>query len=293
MAAPLYFLPNCSKDAVAPAGNLNHKLLAERGLGHVFGEPGSTVRLKGLTVDTACSQLAGRGPGNLSGVILCALPTSGQAPRRIGYYPAEQKWVPWLDGSQVWIGWDPSEPPGPEDLARRERFPGHAVELADGNSYEIPVVRSPVTGRGTSLPCTMGWDSAGAFEVRIKAEYRTAWDESERSATLFYGGVADPGWRRIDYEEALRMCLRALSLNYRLGRLEQNAFGLVDTETCQRILGATVDWPTVEREMELSKKNGGSPATPDSPNSTPGDEDSADSTPESTDRAEANCSSPG
>lgn len=281
MTAPLYFLPGLSKEQIAPGGRLNQALLAERGLAHVFGDR------RGPQDDCAASGLSGRGPGGHSGVILCALPVGKDAPRRIGYYPAEQRWergFALAEGKAVpaevppfYVGIDTAEPPGPEDLARSVRHKGYPVALGDGNQWEVPVILAP--DGDTSLPRTFAWDpESGELCGTVRAEYRDAWEASADTIAFFYGDEDD---NERPYEVILPRCLQALGLNYRLGPAEQNALGLIDTTNCTEILGATVDAPKVRKLIEAEKKKraaADAPATPGSAKPSPGATNSSPAT---------------
>jgi hypothetical protein len=279
MAALLYFLPGVHQGEIAlEAGRLNQRLIAERGLGHVFAD------CEGVQADCTLSALAGRGPGGQSGVILSALPGTGDAPpRRLGYYPNEQTWHEFA-GGKYWIGLDTADRPRPQDLARRQQFPGHWVRLADGQDWLVPIIRKH--GGGTNLPCALGWNGTGKFEMKIKAAYRKAWDDSAETARLYWDPQSDG---TIDLEVALLRALDALALNYRVGRAEQSVLELIDTPNWQQVLGATIDWPTIRRAYEDLKKKEASQPTPDSPSSTPGGGASCPDTAP----AAATCSSPG
>jgi hypothetical protein len=274
MAAPLYFLPKAEAGQVAPGGTLNRSELANRGLAEAFAD------VKSTQIDAAMTELAGRGPDGSRGVILCALPTNGSPPRRLGYYPHEQEWTAAGDGSLLWIGLDPADRPGPACLSRKQRFRGHPVELADGQTWEVPIIRSP--SGATSIPRSMGWDQAGAFRMRVKQQYLAAWDESEATAAFFFDPDAP---KSLEFETVLQRCLQALSINYRLGPLEQSVLDLVDTTNWEEVLGATVDVPTVERLAAEEKKRR---EIHGSPSSTPGGEAS----PPTTAPAEESCISP-
>ena len=283
MAPPLYFLPHTSAGDVAPGGRLNRQLLRDRGLDGVFAD------VQSPQLDCSLNALAGRGPENLPGVILCAFSSSsgGEPPRRLGYYPREQTWHACYErmkdeGGRMneeklqpssfslhpsfYLGLDTASPPTPADLARKQIYRGHRVKLADGHEWEVPILRSPAGV--TSLPRSMSWDAAGSFELRVKRDYVAAWDASEATMRLFYEPGSD---RTIDLEEACLRGLEALAINYRVGRAEQSILGLIDSTNWEEVLLASVDGPTVTAYLTAQKKNTPSPPIPGSPSSTPGE----------------------
>jgi hypothetical protein len=142
MAQPLYFLPDLRASELASV-MLARPVLTARGLLEVFADvPLDSDHL-------VVNELPGRGPGDKAGTII-TYNAEGDIPRRSGYYPQEQDWQPIGDGSLVWIGIDPAEPPTEKELRRRRRYAGYSVELTNGDKFQLPVIRRD--GGGTSLP---------------------------------------------------------------------------------------------------------------------------------------------
>ncbi|MBW3538766.1 MAG: hypothetical protein KY476_00700 [Planctomycetes bacterium] len=273
MSAFLYFIPETNKNSLSPAGELARARLRELGLGHVFADCHS------LSDDVSAIDLGGRGPDDRCGVILCALPVSREAPRRLGYYAKEQTWLPGPDdaeGRPRWyLGFNPAEPPKPADLARVKVIKGYRVEL-NGQTWEVPLLRAP--SGDSNLPQTLGWDRSGSLTTVVREQYREAWERSAITYDALLGGGS------LDYATALDLCLEALALNYRLGRLEVTTLELLDTQNFIEVLGSTIDLPKVKELVEAAKKNeeqatsGSSPTTPASGNGSPGDEASIETT---------------
>lgn len=254
MAQPLYFLPGLSRSQLLPGGKLSRALLRERGLSEVFEDVGIGRE------DFGSCELAGRGPGGKSGIILFYQRPDGSIPRRIDYRPAEQSWTA-VDPDGLWIGLDTDDPPTPEDLARHKQHLGYTIELADGHTWRIPVIRRP--DGSTELPTELFWDAAGKITEPLKERYRAYWDETAEVAGWFFEGKSAD----FDKGKALGLAVRALSLNYRFGRAEQNVFKVADTLNYLTILAATVDMPKVTAIDEAEKKSASQLNTP---NSTPG-----------------------
>lgn len=243
MAQPLYFLPGIYRAQLCPGERLARSLLAARGLGEIFDDVG-----QGGRQDFATCELAGRGPGDKSGTVLCYQTPSGAVPRRVGYYPAEQAWHQVDDG--LWIGLDTDDAPRPEEMARRKQFSGYRPELGDGQEWLVPIIRRP--DGSTELPTDMFWDAAGAVQEPIKERYRAYWDETAEVADWFFvEGASD----QFDKARAFSLAVRAIGLNYRFGRAEQNLLRVVDAGTYLTVLGCTVDIIKANAVQEAQKKS--------------------------------------
>lgn len=244
MAQPLYFLPGLSRSQLLPGGKLSRSLLAGRGLGEIFDDVGVGRD------DFATAELAGRGPGNKSGIFLCYHTPAGEVPRRVDYRPDEQAWHEAGDG--LWIGLDTDDPPTPLDLSRRKQHAGYRLELADGQSWVVPVIRRP--DGTTELPTDLYWDTAGKLVEPLKERYRAYWDQTAEVAEWFFG---EKGFDAEGFEKgkALELAVRALGLNYRFGRAEQNVLRVVDRENFLTVLAYTVDVPKAVLLSESQKKS--------------------------------------
>jgi len=267
MAPPIYFFPKLTREELAPEGKLSPAVLSQYGdLARTFAD------LTDLRRDASLTELTGHGPGGSSGCLLCALPAEGQPPPRLGYFPDFQTWTP-VGGTgsasgtggtgsasgtreNLWVGTDNEHPIAPADLRRKKTFPGYEIELA-GGQWTVPVVRNPEGGTG--LPRDFVYADGGKVEQRIKAAYIGLWEKFARAVWLLFDPEG-PWPLAIDLAEGTDLCLEALALNYRVGRIEQNLLGLIDSETWLTILAASVDYPTfrdaaeaVEREKKTRR----------------------------------------
>lgn len=229
MAQPLYFLPDLNRAQVFAGSKLARSIIKPRGLLDAFGD------CLGLNQAGVCD-VAGRGPGGLSGVIVHYQSPVTDIPGRIGYYPDEQEWHQCSDG--LWIGLSTTSPVTPADLQRPLFHQGYAWTLADGNEWTVPVVRRP--DGSTGLPCDMVWDSDGNVQTPIKRAYQRYWDESEIVSDYVFGTDKDG---ELTLQRALTLAVQALGLNYRYGRHEQNVLRLVDTVNWNTVLALSVDFP--------------------------------------------------
>lgn len=245
MAPPIYFFPRLRAEQLAPGGRLARSVLDARGLGATLADVEAAGQCSIFDAITS-------GPGGSSGTFLAALPVSGDAPPRIGYFPEWQEWQAF--SNDLWIGRDKEHPPTPEDLRRKTAMvPGYAVELA-GQRWEVPVLRDP--RGGTGLPSTFFVESDGRVTDRVRDTHRPLFDRFAAVVDLF-GNPDGPYPLALPRAEALDLCLAALAVNYRIGRPEQNLLGLVGSETWDTILALAVDWPTYRdlyQEIERQKK---------------------------------------
>jgi hypothetical protein len=235
----LYFLPNLRKQQCDSVSQMR-AILKERGLTDVFAD---------VPQEAMCIvPLDGRGPEDKSGVILAYTSPATDIPRRIDFRPAEQEWTKVDDG--LYIGIDTAEPPTPDDLQRAAQFGGYWAPL-NGHKWLIPVIRRP--DDTTLLPRSWKWDATGRDVQPIKREYRAFWDETAEVLGWF---LADELPATATSVRALELCVRALSINYRFGRNEQNLIGPIDPDNAMTILGITVDYP---RFSEIQKKTSALP----------------------------------
>jgi hypothetical protein len=282
MSAPLYFLPGIRLSGFAPdRGKLSRSLLAARGLAEAWSD------VEQLD-DVAYCEITGRGPDGGPGLVVSALPVAGrEPPRRVGYYPDETaiRWTLAREG--LWLAVDDHFPVAPSDVARRKQFPGHPVELADGQEWIVPVVRRGLKKGVPALPERMGWDAHGQFGMVLDPRYGVLWERTEKLMEYF-----GTGEHSMSYADAAELDLDFLGLNYRIGKVEATALGLLDTTNWEKILWAALDGPTIDKAMaavEAAKKNGVAPPSP--PSSTSGTPGGADFCPDTT-PAEASCTSP-
>jgi hypothetical protein len=145
-----------------------------------------------------------------------------------------------------------------------------------GEEWIIPVIRRPAFVErygvaSTRLPCDLGWDAEGKFVETVDARYRDVWEATAAIADLFFDadGAMREGGLQIGTEEALRFALRALGLNYRLGKHEQTRLRLVNDRNLWVLLGLTVDFLLVKELTGATREKKSRPA-PEPVNMSPG-----------------------
>lgn len=262
MSAPLYFFPTVRlADLVAQQG-LNRELLARYDLAASLGDlkPGQMSRLE---IATAA------GPGDKSGAML-SVNTAGEAPLRFGYYPQFQEWLRVRAEPELWLGLDREHRPGPADLARPNLLDGHPVTLADGQTYRVPILRSPDPSR-VGVPREMYFDDCGQFTVALCRDYQALWEIAGQVWDFLVPTDAEAAEQTLSFETILGWCLAILGANYRYGRAEHALLRLVNTgrETWEAIFNAAADMPFIAETVGAAKKNE-SPAPPAGASTPPG-----------------------
>lgn len=241
-----YFLPN-------RRGSPNPAMLRAEGLGYAFPD--------GCPLHTGEVE----GPDGTLGAIVA------QDASLLRYDAKGQAWTkasdlrrdPGFESALPWVGMalDEKLRPGPEDLRRGKRISeGYAVLLGDGKLWTIPVVRG-VRG-GHSLPCVIVTDAAGVARKVVRAEFNlllaladSLWEHALISWSEGRGASPSP-------EDAMRLAVEALRVNYRVHRAELSLLELIDTENVREIADAVLDGPNLGKLLEEfdGKKKETSPA---------------------------------
>lgn len=278
MAPPIYFFPKVTKTQLVVNDKLNPEVLAPRKLATTFAD----VSVSQCYVE----ERPGAGPGDETGTFLVAFPPNGERGPRIGYYADHQDWTEFAEGEhRFWVGIDKDQPPGPDDLARKQpiEIDGYRMELA-GNEWLIPVVRD-LRG-GTGLPVDWLLASDGSISEEVQAVYRELWTQFAAVVDIFLNpdDTEGIGVFGLAPTEAMKWCLKALAINYRVGRAEQNLLHLINSHNYFRVLGNVVDLQTcwdvyqaaIEAKQDRKKKENPDAAEPrdESPDTGPGGPDS-------------------
>lgn len=237
---PIYFLADVQREQVLKGDSIDRALLCARGLGLVFDD----VEPRQI----AAANLTGNGPGDKPGCVIAYQTADGVIPDRMGYFPDEISWEE--INPKVYIGIRKNSPPTESDLRRSRTFQGYDVTMASGEKYIVPVIRRP--DNTTDLPRSLRLDKAGCVVETIREQYRSYWDAS---ASVIQWFTAENGFNEFDKAGALRLAVSALSLNYRFGMDEQNAIGLLDSESYLSVLSCSIDLPAILRAQEAKKKN--------------------------------------
>ncbi len=232
MGQLLYFIEGV--EAVSP------ELLKQLGLAYAF--------------EAGCAQRrAGNGPGEQTGVV-CAADSD-----QVGYFPQSQVWhrLPAIAAAPaVWVGWVSAAPPTPQSLLRKDAIDGHAVTLADGQEWIVPIAQR-WTGSGFSraVGARMKLDAEGRWvEGDVLPRCAGLWRVANRWQDLREQS-SDGEAASLTIAEAADMCAEILAVNYRISRAEVGCLQLLDDrEAYTAILDATIDLRTFLEFLRLQKK---------------------------------------
>jgi hypothetical protein len=217
------------------------------------------------------------GPGGRTGVLLCALPTNGDKPERLGYYAPLQDWHEVeQNGQTFWVGVDKEQPIRPVDLVRKTVISGGYVCDLPGGKWSIPVIRD--YEGGTGLPKDWRCESNGQVTEIVQAKYRELWDDFAGVVDVQFGEGEESAAIALSNEDKMLRCLQVLGVNYRFGRIEQNLMGVISSTTADVILFCSVDgrthWDVFEAIQDgRQKKSDGDPDQEpkgESPDTSPG-----------------------
>lgn len=228
-----YFFP--SLESVA---SVTPELLTACGLARVLG-PGVDVQ-----------SLVGSGPGGAArGVTVSPGPTPVPA-----FDEVSQTWTECADG-KFWLGYTTANRPGPADLIHPDIVDGYAVTLGDGNDWTIPAVIIHGGDCQTALPEVMRLDSSGKTYREPAPRFAKL---REYAATALAGFKTlppfnEPGDVMITEDFKPCACIEALATNYRVGKWEVEALGLLSRANWDIVLAAMVDlkglWATVSQPV--------------------------------------------
>ena len=236
---------------------INRATVDSMGLGPVFGNPSLPC------VHTTT------GPDGKGGMVFCPGPEGGHPSIKAGYFKDKQTWRS-CDGGKFWLGYYTADRPTPRGLARAATVGRFAPPLGDGSRWMIPVAVSGWDPESIDLPMTLALGDSGRFDKRIpRPEFHALCQDAERATEVFkvafnIGEPPEEEPEPMSPEDLADLAVRALQINYRVGKWEVNELGLLTTTNVGTIVGVLVDLPTALSMQEAIKKNdGASPASPD------------------------------
>jgi hypothetical protein len=247
MAAPIYFFPKTRPDALVAGDRLRERVLAEWGAAHAF------LGITSIRAQTSLNELSGKGPGGQSGTLLQVIPP-GEPPMRIGFYPDHQDWHEAPAGCRAWVGIDREYSPRPADLVRVADPAGHNVQLGDGHTWKVPIIREPFNkesaGR-SQLTRDFTFDSSGRLVFVRQSSDDRLWELSGVAWDHFFEREKQP---TLDMEEMVELILGALAINYRIGKPEAQLLRLFNTKTWSPAVEAILDTAFVDDVLAAQKK---------------------------------------
>lgn len=243
----LYFV-----ESVEP---VTRERIAGWGLAHAFEEVPTNFPLQGAT------------PSGTSGTLLYR--EQDLAPFTPRYLPEEQTWRRFPNSgerkaesgnSPAWVGYYNEGKPGPADLARLEQVPGVPLRLADGHSWQVPLVRFPLPGggRGTLLPAYVDCDEFGepiAGEVlekyaplaSIAERFWLAWNTAFMAAAALGREEFE-----FDCDTIVADACLTLAANYRISLAEVMLLKLFRTGTASAVMSLACNLDRAKQLLETA-----------------------------------------
>ena len=197
------------------------------------------------------------GPEDKPGIVVAArLDGAGPAP---SYKADEQVWRKRSD--VLWIGMRRDAKPTPAELEQRDMLESHAVELADGNTWRMPVAVVAPHG-ATRLEVVLGIDENGADAEIVKPSQKRFGDLAHKFWDAFMS--AEDGKVSFAVDGLVELAVAGLSLNYRVGVDELRMIGALSSDNIWKLAYAAIDGPRfdelVKELMETQKKTESLPA---------------------------------
>jgi hypothetical protein len=252
MAGFWYFFPDAQREALVAGDLLRLDFLRAVGLDGVLAD------VRAVPDHAVVHAVTG-------GVLVYPVPVSGDVPRHVGAMDRLAWRTVKAGGRSYRIGWDPTEPPGPATLERRELVGGYTVKDALGRPWNVPVLRSVANPRGR-LGVSFSWDDDDVPQVGVERRYAEIWERSGRVWDLIDhntdGDVAFLAQSFTADEDRflLEYVLDCLAINYRVGR---RVWGTLDRVTpdwlsqgiASVMLDATLDLWKYRAFLEAQKKS--------------------------------------
>jgi len=174
----------------------------------------------------------------------------GEEPERFRYDAKTQEWTEknqW-GGQWLWVGVEVHARPTPQALARPRRCQGKDMLLGDGHIWRVPILRYWTGDLG--LPASVSLDAKSCEPVyRVLPEYRALGDR----ILAFYDILSRGETPTI--EDTIRVCVDALSVNYRVGMAETKLLNLWTTENLLEVAMTVIDFERLVSLRDDLKKN--------------------------------------
>lgn len=222
--------------------------------GHNCKRPDGTTfplppELSHIDCDVTNSMDPVKGPGDVLGALISVHASKDGRQSECVYEPSTQTWkaVESEPGKVThWIGWETANPPGPEDLERKETIEGHPVKLADGREWVIPAVHFAFS----KVPHTFRMGPGQSTYLEPVEKYRAIMNE----AKTWYESVQSGG--EYNVLEWFAYFVNLLGVNYRIGGEEIGALGLAvkDGVMQKAVIDASLGVPDFLAFQDAKKK---------------------------------------
>lgn len=217
------------------------------------------------------------GPSGLPCVVAMPQPPAGVGQPPVAYQPDDQVWTEGpkdeAGACAYHIGYWKTAKPTPAHLARKRQVDGEMIAFDDASQWLIPVARSNVKGRFSTLPTAIVLGTDGKMWQRrplekylsLCVDAEMVWDtllgvepedEAERADDTDPDGEAEtekPKKPGINLQESMRIAIAALQVNYRVGPHELSLLEPTDTDL-RTVLHALVDFPAFVRMAVARQK---------------------------------------
>jgi hypothetical protein len=202
-----------------------------------------------------CVQVNSNSPSKSQGLVF-ADPARHEG-KRVGYFPDQQTWrkLPTIEGRpELWVGYWNDAKPGPIALRRLQLVRGPQIKLADGNAWQIPIVRhfdDAAQQWESDLPAYFDYDETGrVIKGPPRDEYVALWDATAPLADQLLDGSTLE-------EQAIFQAVEALLQANYVVALPELLFirALADNELIASICMVATRYKTFLEWCESAKKN--------------------------------------
>ena len=230
-------------------------VLRQLELADLFGDLTGVSSLSAAEITTA-------GPSGAAGVLF-SVGAPGIDPDPARFLPERQAWM--QVSSAVWIGTetdplsgDPS--PGPERLERETCIVTSAenVVLADGNIWEVPVIRQPADEAGllpvdsqrSNLPSVYYRNVDGQWIMDVVPRYQDLWRQSRVMLDALIAGQG------LLYSDMMTYAAAVLGLRYRFNLLIHSRWPdrYLTTDNVLNVVRASIGWHIITEHLDAKKK---------------------------------------
>lgn len=202
-------------------------------------------------------EISAKGPSGGSGQLLFD-PSWHTHLSKTRHEPERQKWRK-IPGTGLWVGMYIEHKPAPSELIRKQPLEGHGVELADDQTWTVPICRQfnvDAEQFHISLPCKMELDDDGNWgRGDVVERYQHLADVADRWFEFFMAQAGGQATETVTIDDTAHWCVTVLQANYRIGAAELDLLGALTDETRQEVLGATIDVPTVRDWVKKKQRD--------------------------------------
>lgn len=189
--------------------------------------------------------------------------------KAVGMYADQQTWrkMPNVEGRpELWVGYYNEAKPTPSDLQREKLLRGPKIKLAEGNAWQIPIVRrfDDAAQRWESeLPAYLDYDDAGKLITgKPLKEYSHLWDVTAPLADARFMKDAGEAAPDVTEQQVVTAVVALVQANYvaalpeliALGALEESDLAMIAMVSCR--YDALVGW------LNTIQKKTNDPPTP-------------------------------